>query len=337
MDRIALEWKCQKTFAVIYIAEQCVRAAMTHRAIESRAIAYCAGSCQKTTAQSHRSWRALSAPSRGRRPNYRRRTAVGVVDVASLSPMTSCPAAADRFPVPPRQIRLSPRRSAQSPRSHPVGCFHFRFRIVGRTTPSSLRVHPVLFPLPVTPSPTPPWRLAQSPPQSGWWSRMASTCGNPSTFPPCWRQSSTLASTSDAAAQSRSTPATPQRRRPTCEFADVSCERCASTAVPSQHTGCRKMRREDGDDGWDVGTVSGTWKNFVDEARDVEGSHGRIDEKVGVVERAESRRLRSAFGVVPDSVIIVILVVVVIVIIIIIIITIAVVSMMKGDCYVTDS
>ena len=132
MDRIALEWKCQKTFAVIYIAEQCVRAAMTHRAIESRAIAYCAGSCQKTTAQSHRSWRALSAPSRGRRPNYRRRTAVGVVDVASLSPMTSCPAAADRFPVPPRQIRLSPRRSAQSPRSHPVGCFHFRFRTVGR-------------------------------------------------------------------------------------------------------------------------------------------------------------------------------------------------------------
>jgi len=45
----------RKTFAVIYIGDQCVCAAMTHRAIESRAIAYCSGSCQKTTAQSHRS------------------------------------------------------------------------------------------------------------------------------------------------------------------------------------------------------------------------------------------------------------------------------------------
>jgi len=44
----------------------------------------------------------------------------------------------------------------------------------------------------------------------------------------------------------------------------------------------------------------------VDNTRDVEGAHGRKDEEVGVVERAESWRLRSAFGVVPDIIIIII-------------------------------
>jgi len=35
-----------------------------------------------------------------------------------------------------------------------------------------------------------------------------------------------------------------------------------------------------------------------DDARDVEGSHRRVDEEVGVVEGAEGRRLSSSFGVV---------------------------------------
>ena len=37
-----------------------------------------------------------------------------------------------------------------------------------------------------------------------------------------------------------------------------------------------------------------------DDARDVERSHRRVDEKVGVVERAEGRRLGTPLGVVPD-------------------------------------
>jgi len=39
-----------------------------------------------------------------------------------------------------------------------------------------------------------------------------------------------------------------------------------------------------------------------DNARDVERSHRRVDEEVGVVEGAEGRRLGAALGVVPDNI-----------------------------------
>jgi len=42
-------------------------------------------------------------------------------------------------------------------------------------------------------------------------------------------------------------------------------------------------------------------ETYHDDARDVEGAHRRIDEEVGVVERAQGRRLGTALGVVPDK------------------------------------